>query len=71
MFDEDAERQVVAVSALAAVAIENARLHDAARRELEASRRAYDERDRVARVLQESLLPPRLPEIEGLELAAR
>jgi serine phosphatase RsbU (regulator of sigma subunit) len=71
VFDEDAERQVVAVSALAAVAIENARLHEAARRQLEASRRAYLERDHVARVLQESLLPPRLPEIEGLDLAAR
>jgi len=71
VFDEDAERLVTAVSALAALAIENARLHDAARRELEASRQAYEERDHVARVLQESLLPPRLPEIEGLELAAR
>jgi serine phosphatase RsbU (regulator of sigma subunit) len=71
VFDEDAERLVTAVSALAALAIENARLHDAARRELDASRRAYHERDHVARVLQESLLPPRLPEIEGLELAAR
>ena len=71
IFDEDAERLVVAVSALAALAIENARLHDAARHELDSSRRAYVERDHVARVLQESLLPPRLPEIEGLELAAR
>ena len=71
VFDEDAERLVVAVSALAALAIENARLHDAARRELDTSRRAYLERDHVARVLQESLLPPRLPEIAGLELAAR
>jgi serine phosphatase RsbU (regulator of sigma subunit) len=71
VFGEDAERLVVAVSALAAVAIENARLHETARRELEASRRAYVERDHVARVLQESLLPPRLPEIEGLDLAAR
>ncbi len=53
------------------MAIENARLHDAARHELEASRRAYRERDHVARVLQESLLPPRLPEIGGLDLAAR
>ena len=48
VFDEDAERLVVAVSALAALAIENARLHDAARRELDASRRAYLERDHVA-----------------------
>ena len=71
VFDEDAERLVTAVSALAALAIENARLHDAARRELDASRRAYHERDHVARVLQESLLPPRLPEIDGLEVAAR
>jgi serine phosphatase RsbU (regulator of sigma subunit) len=70
-FDDDAERLVTAVSALAALAIENTRLHDAERRELEASRRAYEERDQVARVLQESLLPPRLPAIEGLELAAR
>jgi serine phosphatase RsbU (regulator of sigma subunit) len=71
VFDADTERQVTAVSALAALAIENARLHDAARRELDTSRRAYLERDHVARVLQGSLLPPRLPEIPGLELAAR
>ena len=71
VFDEDAERLVVAISALAALSIENARLHDAARRELESSRQAYLERDHVARVLQESLLPPRLPDIAGLELAAR
>jgi serine phosphatase RsbU (regulator of sigma subunit) len=71
VFDDDAERLVTAVSALAALAIENARLHDAARRELDTSRRAYEERDHVARVLQESLLPPRLPDIAGLELAAR
>jgi len=71
VFDADAERLVTAVSALAALAIENARLHDTARRELDASRLAYHERDHVARVLQESLLPPRLLEVEGLELAAR
>ncbi len=71
VFDHESERLITAVSALAALAIENARLHDAARRELETSRRAYLERDHVARVLQESLLPPRLPEIPGLELAAR
>jgi sigma-B regulation protein RsbU (phosphoserine phosphatase) len=71
VFDADAERLVEAVAALAALAIENARLDDTARRELRASRRAYRDRDRVARVLQESLLPTRLPEIPGLELAAR
>jgi serine phosphatase RsbU (regulator of sigma subunit) len=71
VFTEDAEHRVVAVAALAAIAIENNRLHDTARRELDASRRAYRERDSVARVLQESLLPPRLPGIDGLSLAAR
>jgi serine phosphatase RsbU (regulator of sigma subunit) len=71
VFDPDAERLVEAVSSLAALAIENARLHDTAKRELRATRRAYRERDRVARVLQESLLPARLPEVPGLELAAR
>jgi serine phosphatase RsbU (regulator of sigma subunit)/uncharacterized protein YigA (DUF484 family) len=30
----------------------------------------YDERDRIARTLQESLLPGRLPEIPGIELGA-
>ena len=71
VFDEESERLVVAVAALAALAIENARLHDQAQRELEASRLAYAERDQVARVLQESLLPPRLPVIPGLDAAAR
>jgi PAS domain S-box-containing protein len=41
----------------AAVAIDNARL--------------YSERARIARTLQESLLPPRLPTIPGIEVAAR
>ena len=41
----------------AAVAIDNARL--------------YSERARIARTLQESLLPPELPTIPGLEIAAR
>src|SRR5207247_9851031 len=41
----------------AALAIENARL--------------YRERSHVAQTLQQSLLPPRLPEIPGVEVAAR
>ena len=40
-----------------AVAVENARL--------------YGERDRIARTLQQSLLPPDLPEIPGVEIEAR
>ena len=70
-FTEDVEHSVVAIAGLAAIAIENSRLVDTARRELDASRRAYRERDSVARVLQSSLLPPRLPAIDGLDLAAR
>jgi serine phosphatase RsbU (regulator of sigma subunit) len=71
VFTEDAEHSVSAVAALAAIAIENNRLQDTARRQLDASRQAFRERDSVARVLQESLLPPRLPSIEGMDLAAR
>ena len=41
----------------AAVAIDNARL--------------YRERSYIARTLQESLLPPELPEVPGAEVAAR
>jgi serine phosphatase RsbU (regulator of sigma subunit) len=70
VFDEESERLVVAMAALAALAIENARLDEAAKRELEASRRAYEERDQVARILQKSLLPPELPAIDGYDLAA-
>ena len=70
-FDEEAERLVVGIAAQAAIGIENARLYDAAQREAAARARAFDERDRVARVLQESLLPSELPRIHGLDLAAR
>jgi PAS domain S-box-containing protein len=31
----------------------------------------YQERSRIARILQESLLPPKLPQIPGIELGAR
>ncbi|HEY1329861.1 MAG TPA: SpoIIE family protein phosphatase [Actinomycetota bacterium] len=41
----------------AAIAVDNARL--------------FQERDRVAHTLQRSLLPPALPQIEGLDVAAR
>ena len=33
--------------------------------------RLYDDRSRIARTLQESLLPPLLPELPGLDVAAR
>jgi serine phosphatase RsbU (regulator of sigma subunit) len=71
VFGEEAEELAVGVSALTALAIENARLHDDAQQQLEAAQRAYLERDQVARVLQESLLPGVLPAIEGLDVAAR
>jgi GAF domain-containing protein len=71
VFDAEAEALAVGIAAQAAVAIENARLLQDAQREIEARNRAFDERDRVARVLQESLLPSALPPIPGVELAAR
>jgi GAF domain-containing protein len=70
-FDEEAETLVVGIAAQAAVGIENARLYEAAQREAAARSRAFEERDRVARMLQESLLPSALPKIPGLDLAAR
>jgi serine phosphatase RsbU (regulator of sigma subunit) len=45
------------LAATAALAIENARLHQ--------------ERSRVAQILQNSLLPPEIPEIPGVEVAVR
>jgi GAF domain-containing protein len=71
VFDAEAEALAVGIAAQAAVAIENARLLQGAQREIEARNRAFEERDRVARVLQESLLPSALPPIGGVEVAAR
>ncbi|WCB97083.1 hypothetical protein DSM104299_05855 [Baekduia alba] len=70
-FDAEHEQLVAGIAAQAAVAIENARLYAEAQREIEARNRAFADRDRVARVLQESLLPTALPVIPGIELAAR
>jgi PAS domain S-box-containing protein len=67
----DHHEQVLAgIAAHGAVALENARLHEAAQRELAARQAALEARDHVARVLQRSLLPPELPDIPGVDLAA-
>lgn len=71
VFDLEAERLAEGIAAHAAVAIENARLYAAAQREIEARDAAFADRDRVARVLQESLLPSPMPYIHGIDLAAR
>lgn len=56
MFSADDERLVEGIASQAAIAIENARL--------------YQERTRTAQTLQRALLPPHLPQIAGVELAA-
>src|SRR4051812_106685 len=56
MFSADDEYMVAGIAAQSAIAIENARL--------------YQERTRTAQTLQRALLPPHLPQIAGLELAA-
>ena len=56
MFSDEDERMVAGIAAQSAIAIENARL--------------YQERTRTAQTLQRALLPPHLPQIAGLELAA-
>ncbi len=57
IFDRDDLALAVELSVRAGAAIENARL--------------YRERSHIARTLQQSLLPPRLPDMPGVELAAR
>ena len=57
IFDRDDLSLAVELSVRAGAAIENARL--------------YRERSHIARTLQQSLLPPRLPDMPGVELAAR
>jgi serine phosphatase RsbU (regulator of sigma subunit) len=56
MFSEDDERMIEGIAFQSAIAIENARL--------------YQERTRTAQTLQRALLPPHLPEVDGIELAA-
>jgi PAS domain S-box-containing protein len=65
------ERQVLASLAMhASAALDNAALHASAALQIARREHALQDRDRVARILQESLLPPELPSIEGVELAA-
>jgi serine phosphatase RsbU (regulator of sigma subunit) len=56
-FDDDDVQLARSLAVRAALAVENARL--------------YTERSHIAQTLQRSLLPPALPEVPGLELAAR
>jgi serine phosphatase RsbU (regulator of sigma subunit)/anti-sigma regulatory factor (Ser/Thr protein kinase) len=56
MFSSEDEQMVAGIAAQSAIAIENARL--------------YQERTRTAQTLQRALLPPHLPRIPGVELAA-
>jgi PAS domain S-box-containing protein len=70
-FDADAEAAAASIASTAAVAIGNARLLQSARREAAAREVALRQRDQVAVALQQSLLPPDLPAIPGLEIGAR
>ncbi len=63
VFDQEAERLAVGIAGYAAIALENGRLYDAARRES----RAQEE---IAAALERPLQPPTLPQIEGAEVAA-
>ncbi len=70
VFDAEAEAAASSIAATAAVAIANARLLQDARREAAAREVALRQRDQVAVALQQSLLPPDLPAIAGLEIGA-
>jgi len=69
-FGEGDEVVVSSLADYAGIALDNARLLQAVERELALRNRVLRERDRVANVLQASLLPPELPEIPGLDLGA-
>ena len=69
--DDDDRRFLVALAEQGAVALERARLYDServSRRQAEQDRQRSHE---LARALQTSLLPPRLPDVPGLDLGAR
>src|SRR3954447_6297737 len=70
VFDAEAEAAALSIASSAAVAIANARLLQSSRREIAAREAALRQRDQVARALQQSLLPPDLPQIPHFELGA-
>ena len=63
VFDENAERIAVGIAAYAAIALENGRLYDAARRESRA-------KDEIAAALERPLQPLELPAVPSVEVAA-
>jgi PAS domain S-box-containing protein len=69
-FDMEAEAAAASIASTAAVAIANARLLQSIRHEAAAREAALRQRDQVAVALQQSLLPPDLPAIPGLEIGA-
>lgn len=69
-FSADDARLLEGIAGYAAIALQNGRLYEQARRELQRGRRRLAERDHLARTLQQSLLPPTMPDIPGLELAS-
>jgi len=64
------EAIVSSLADYAGIAIDNSRLLTALERELATRNRILEERDRVASVLQASLLPPTLPDIPGVAVGA-
>ena len=66
-FTEDHERTVTTLAAQVAVAIENARLYEEIARQEKRLERDLE----LARELQFRLLPPTLPQLKNLELAAK
>lgn len=62
---------VAGAAAHAATAFANSRFRESTARELRARQEAIEARDEVMRVLQRSLLPPDLPDIPFVDLAAR
>ncbi|HVF04313.1 MAG TPA: SpoIIE family protein phosphatase [Frankiaceae bacterium] len=63
VFDGDAEQLAVGIAGYAAIALENGRLYEAARRESRS-------KQAIAVALERPLQPPPLPDVEGVELAA-
>jgi sigma-B regulation protein RsbU (phosphoserine phosphatase) len=63
------EQQTKTLQDMAAIVMDELELRLAARQAVEREHDLRDQAERTARTLQESLLPPRLPEIPGIDLA--
>ena len=69
-FGPEDERLVLGIVGYAAIALENARLFEHAQRQVQHREAMLEQRELVSRALEQPLVPPAIPTVPGLDIAA-